>query len=67
MRAAGCEAGICLIGLHAPHIDITEGADKVAAVSDIPPCIARGKSQPGQQRSSRLRACLPANRHERLG
>ena len=31
-RAAGCEAGICLVGLHAPHIDITEGADKVAAV-----------------------------------
>ena len=28
----GCAAGICLIGLHAPHIDITEGADKVAAV-----------------------------------
>jgi hypothetical protein len=28
----GCEQGICLIGLHAPHIDITLGADKVAAV-----------------------------------
>ena len=28
----GCEMGICLIGLHAPHVDITEGAAKVAAV-----------------------------------
>eukprot|EP01048_Picozoa_sp_COSAG05_P000978 COSAG05_NODE_31_length_28416_cov_170.150652_1_plen_1216_part_10 len=28
----GCEKGVCLIGLHSPHIDITKGADKVAAV-----------------------------------
>ena len=28
----GCEAGLCIIGLHAPHVDITEGADTVAAV-----------------------------------
>ena len=28
----GCEAGVCFIALHAPHIDITKGADKVARV-----------------------------------
>lgn len=29
---AGCEAGICVIALHSPHVKITEGADKVAEV-----------------------------------
>ena len=29
---AGCPDGLCIIGLHAPHIDITKGADVVASV-----------------------------------
>jgi hypothetical protein len=29
---AGCEKGVCVIALHSPHVEITEGAVKVAEV-----------------------------------
>jgi len=29
---AGCEAGLCVIALHSPHVDITKGADTIAEV-----------------------------------
>jgi hypothetical protein len=29
---AGCDAGLCIVGIHSPHVDITEGSDKVEKV-----------------------------------